>query len=123
MLYAAAVILVLLGLVHSVLGERMLVSRLLKRDNLPKMLGSDVFTKHTIRYCWHLTSLLAFGMAWMLVQISEGDPVQALVRTVAITLLLGTVLAVVLTRARHLSWVFFLMAAIICLRYAGWPAF
>ena len=44
MLTIAAILLVLCGVVHSILGERYLLSRLFKRDNLPHLFGSDAFT-------------------------------------------------------------------------------
>lgn len=121
MLYAAAAIIVLLGLAHSALGERFIITRLLRRDDLPKVLGSSEFTKHTLRYCWHLTTVMALGMAYLLIQIEQGDVHAALVRTLAVTLIVSAVLAIVVTRARHLSWVGLIMAAVICFRYAGLP--
>ena len=123
MLNAAAGILVVLALAHSLLGERFIISRVLKRDGLPKLFGSDAFTKQTLRYCWHLTTIIGLGIAFLLIQLGEGAPAVALVRTLAFTMLLAAVLAVVVTRGRHLSWVGFLMAGVICFRYAGLPAF
>ncbi|WP_269454649.1 hypothetical protein [Rheinheimera sp. SA_1] len=42
MLIVAAILLLLCGVVHSVLGERYLLSRLFKRDNMPHLFGSIV---------------------------------------------------------------------------------
>lgn len=122
MLNAAAAIVCLLALAHSLLGERFLISRLLRRDDLPRLLGSIDFTRQTLRYCWHLTTVIALGLAVVLVQIGAGATPPALVRTLALTLLLSAALAVVVTRGRHLSWVGLLMAGVICIRYAGMPA-
>ncbi|QYF92302.1 hypothetical protein KY495_16260 [Massilia sp. PAMC28688] len=121
MLNAAAVILCLLAIAHSVLGERYIITRLLRRDEVPKLFGSNVFTKQTLRYCWHLTTVLGLGMALLLVQIENGQGTPAVVQTLAVTLLAASVLAIVVTRARHLSWVGFVMAGVICIRYAGMP--
>lgn len=119
MLTAAAAIFVLLAVAHSLLGERFIISRLLRRGDLPKIFGSASFTGQTLRYCWHLTSVLGLGMAYLLIQLGQGDPAVALVRTLAVTAFVGTAMAIVITRGRHLSWVGFLMAGIICVRYAG----
>jgi len=119
MLYAAAAIIVLLGLAHSALGERFIITRLLRRDDLPKVLGSSEFTKHTLRYCWHLTTVMAIGMAYLLIQIEQGDVYTALVRTLAITLVVCGAMAIVITRARHLSWIGLILAGVICFRYSG----
>jgi len=121
MLYAAATIIVLLGIAHSALGERFIITRLLRRNDLPKVLGSSEFTKHTLRYCWHLTTVMALGMAYLLIQIEHGDVHAALVRTLAVTLIVSAVLAIIVTRARHLSWIGLIIAAAMCFRYAGLP--
>lgn len=52
MLLFAAALLIIIGFVHSYLGEKYLLIRLFKRDNLPKLLGSDWFTKRVLR--WYL---------------------------------------------------------------------
>ncbi len=57
LLYLAAFLLMVVSFAHSYLGERFILSRLFKRDNLPKILGSDDFTKRTLRFAWHLTSV------------------------------------------------------------------
>lgn len=123
MLSVAAVIIALLGLTHSVLGERFIISRLLRRDDLPKVFGSSSFTKNTLRYCWHITTVMALGMAYLMIQIEQGDAGAALARTLGVAMLASGVLAIVVTKGRHLSWVGLIMAGVICLRYAGLIAF
>jgi len=66
MLLIASVILVFCGLIHSYLGERYILVRLFKCDNLPHLYGSDEFTKGTLRFAWHITSLAWFGFAAIL---------------------------------------------------------
>ncbi|MEM1081459.1 MAG: hypothetical protein AAGH65_07740 [Pseudomonadota bacterium] len=41
--------------------------RLFRQDNLPKWLGSDAFTKNTLRLAWHDTTVAWFGFAALLV--------------------------------------------------------
>lgn len=119
MLTAAAVILCLLAVAHSLLGERFIISRLLRRNDLPKVFGSASFTAQTLRYCWHLTTVMGLGIAFLLIQLGNGDTTAALVRTLAVTMFIATALAIIVTRGRHLSWVGLLMAGIMCVRYAG----
>lgn len=57
MLYFASGLLVVLALAHSYLGERYILIRLFKRVNLHMLFGSDDFTKRTLRFAWHLTSI------------------------------------------------------------------
>lgn len=62
MLIIASILLVLCGCVHSILGEKYILIRLFKRDNLPHLLGSDQFTKGTPPMCMacHKFSLIRF---------------------------------------------------------------
>ena len=45
LIYIAVMALLVLAIAHSYLGERYILIRLFKRDNLPKLFGSDDFTK------------------------------------------------------------------------------
>ena len=51
----------LIGIVHSVLGEKLLLGPLFKRGELPKLLGSATFARRTLRFAWHLTTVLLVG--------------------------------------------------------------
>lgn len=66
MIFVAGLILVAIGFIHSYLGERYILTRLFRRDNTPHLFGSDHFTKGTLRFCWHVMSLAAFGFAAIL---------------------------------------------------------
>ena len=71
MLYLAAVLLFLLGLAHSLLGERYILVRLFRRDNLPRLFGSPEFTVRTLRFAWHITTVAWWGLAALLVAIAQ----------------------------------------------------
>ena len=73
MVELAAALLFLLGLAHSVLGERYLLTRLFRRDNLPKLLGSTAFTVGTLRFVWHLTTLAWYGLATLLLLAARDE--------------------------------------------------
>lgn len=118
MLQLAAALVALLGIAHSYLGERYLLIRLFRRDNLPKLLGSTAFTQRTLRFAWHLTTVMAFGFAALLLQLAGGAAGPALVRTIGGTLLLGGLLPLVHTRGRHLAWVVLFIAGGLCLAAA-----
>ena len=118
MLYAAAALFVILGLAHSYLGERFILMRLFRRGNLPKALGSTEFTQGTLRFTWHLTTLLAFGMAAVLLGIAQGSSERALVSVIGWGSLLAGLLPVYFTRGKHLSWVGFFAAGAACLWWA-----
>jgi len=119
MLYLAAFLIAALGLVHSVLGERFILIRLLRRDDLPKLFGGTEFTKGTLRFAWHLTTVLAFGFAALLFQLATYAPTAVLVRTIGWISILSGFLPLVYTRGRHLSWLVLFAAGGLCL---FWPA-
>ncbi|MDH3298815.1 MAG: hypothetical protein OEM23_00700 [Gemmatimonadota bacterium] len=110
-LLAAAIVLVATGALHSWLGERYILVRLFRRSDLPRLFGSDVFTKRTLRFAWHLTSIAWWGLAAILLLFAmqpQMEPTNW--NTVAVirwTLLASAVLALIASRGRHLSWVAF----------------
>ena len=118
MLYVAAVLIAVLGLAHSFLGERYILIRLFKRD-LPTLFGGAEFTRRTLRFAWHLTTVLAFGFSALLVQMSGAATVQTLASIVGWTLLIAGLLPLVHTRGRHLSWVGLFVAGGLCLAWAA----
>jgi len=112
-LEAAAVLAVLVALAHSYLGERYILMRLFRRDDLPRLFGSSVFTQRTMRFAWHLTSVAWLGFAALLVALASpgGAPTGVQTRIIAITFALSGLVAFVGARGRHLSWVFFFAIA------------
>ena len=104
MLIIASLLLVLCGFVHSILGERYILIRLFKRDNLPHIFGSDQFTKGTLRFAWHITSLAWFGFAALLILLPGS---KILLLTVSAVFAVSGVFSAYFTRGKHLSWLVF----------------
>lgn len=121
MLVSAAVLILLLGVVHSYLGERYILIRLFRRTELPRLFGSDRFTRHTLRFAWHLTTVVWLGVAVLLLVLADVGPAPAPTRTVgmvvAATALASAVVTLVGSRTRHPAWFVFL--AIAALSWAG----
>jgi hypothetical protein len=114
MLISAAALLVLIGLVHSVLGEKYILQRLF-RQPLPKLFGDDEFTKRTLRFAWHITSLLFFGFAAILALLHfEAGSARNLLRVTAICFAATALTALIASRGRHLSWPVFTAIAALC---------
>jgi hypothetical protein len=116
MLYLACVLLFLTGLAHSYLGERYLLMRLFKRDNLPHLFGSTVFTIGTLRFAWHLTTVAWWGMGALLYIAAAGPIGREQILTVfGITALISAAFPIYFTRGRHLSWIIFLAVGVLLL--------
>jgi uncharacterized membrane protein YciS (DUF1049 family) len=86
--------------------------RLFRRDNIPHLLGSDHFTKGTLRFCWHIMSLAVWGFAAILANESKLNVFNLCV--IGSVFFLSGLLAIVYTKGRHLSWIAFFAVSAIC---------
>ena len=104
--YVAAIATVVIGVTHSVLGERLIFPRLFRAENLPRLRGSVDFTRSILRWAWHLTSLAWFGFAYLLFLIAAGKTPGAieLSRIIAVVFGLTCIIAFATTRGRHVAW-------------------
>ena len=107
-LLIAAFLLVAIGVAHSYLGERYILTRLLRRD-LPKLFGDDTFTKKTLRFAWHVTTIAWWGFAALLV--FGLDTPRASLQIVAATFAATGLVALLASRGKHLSWIVFFAIA------------
>ncbi|MDP9194845.1 MAG: hypothetical protein M3P06_24385 [Acidobacteriota bacterium] len=115
LLLLAAALLCLLGVAHSYLGERYILIRLFRRNDLPALLGNDAFTKQTLRFAWHVTTVLAFGFAAILLVLASPDREggRNIATIISATCALCGIVAFIGSRGRHLSWIaFFAIAAL-----------
>lgn len=121
LLYFAAALAVALGVAHSLVGERYILTRLFRRSDLPKLFGGQEFTTRTWRFAWHITTVAWFGFAALLVHAGRRDlTVPGMLRIIGITFIACGVLPLVLTRDRHLSWVVLFVIGGIALWCAAW---
>ena len=112
MLLLAATLVVLVGLAHSYLGEKFILMRLF-RQPLPRLFGDDWFTRQTLRFAWHLTTVAWFGFAAILVLMAHPPvTIGALGTVVGVTFMIHFLIALLGTRGRHLSWILFLVIGI-----------
>ena len=109
MLEIASILCILIGGIHSYLGERFILIRLFRGKNIPHLFGSDYFTKRTLRFAWHITTVAWFGFGYMLFIISEGNEniTQSVLHTISIVFLVSGVFSFVFTKGKHLSWLVF----------------
>ena len=118
-LLIAAILAIGIGGAHSWLGERYLITRLLRRNDLPHLFGSDQFTQQTIRYAWHLTTAAWWGLALMLLMVSGFFPdihqVDGVLLIISMTFAASAVLSLIFTKGRHISWVVFVAIAVLCI--------
>lgn len=104
----------LLGLFHSIMGERALIQPLTKLDGF-RIAGKDQeYTRLVIRAAWHLTTLLCWAISMVLLTAAFGIFSEQLTAIVFGGLFLICGLASLgLTKGRHPSWALFLIIGVI----------
>ena len=117
MILVGSFLLLFIGFIHSYLGEKYILIRLFKRDNLPRLLGSEWFTKRILRFAWHLTTIAWWGFSVILYLLSNpSDNFRSeILTTIAVVFAMSGVVSLLFTRGKHLSWLFFFGIAITCL--------
>lgn len=114
MYYLAAILLVVIGIAHSYLGERYILIRLFRKGDLPKLYGGTVFTKNTLRFAWHLTTVAWFGFAFLLIHLSGGLLSENVVGDIiAFTFLVHGIVSLVGSKGKHFSWPVFIIIGIV----------
>jgi hypothetical protein len=114
MLICAAALCVFIGLVHSYLGERFILIRLFRKP-LPPLFGNDHFTRQTLRFAWHITTVAWWGFAAILFCVSAGaGSSRQILFIVGTTFGVSAVFPIVASRGKHLSWIVFGTIAVLC---------
>ena len=111
LLTTAAVLAIATGVVHSLLGER-LIFRHLRRSSLVPSLPAPPLQARNVRILWatwHLASVFAWALAGLLWQLAREPGAALSARLVlsasAAAFVLGSLLVLVSTRGRHPGWV------------------
>ena len=109
LLVVGSFLLIFIGFIHSYLGEKYILIRLFRRDNLPKLLGSDWFTKRVLRFAWHLTTVAWWGFAAILYFLSNSsDNIRSEVLIIiTVVFAISGIISLLHSRGKHLSWLFF----------------
>lgn len=116
MYYLGATLLIALAIGHSVLGEKYILIRLFRRDDLPKLYGGSAFTKNTLRFAWHVTSVAWLGFALVLIHLASGSLSENVIGSIiAATFLVHGFISLVGSRGKHFSWPVFIVIGIAAL--------
>lgn len=116
-LATAAVLAFLVGLVHSLLGERLIFGRLRQGRLVPTNGGSLLQERHVriLWATWHVLTVFGWCIAAVLLWLSlpSSNPSSALFieQAIVFSMLAGSALVLLGTRARHPGWVGLLAVA------------
>lgn len=112
--YTAAILTLILGIIHSLVGEQYFLRKLFRRE-LPFYVGSEVFVNQSTRISWHLTTLAWWGFTWILFQVSDlayqeiGDSIAIVITIIFIG---SAVLTAAISRGRYFVWIAYLLIAL-----------
>ena len=102
-----------MGIAHSYLGEKYILIRLFRKTNLPKLLGGTEFTKNTLRFAWHITTVSWFCLAFILLYLAAGQfTKQVIGNVIGLTFVVHFLVALIASRGKHLSWIVFLLISL-----------
>jgi CDP-diglyceride synthetase len=116
LLITGAILAVLIGTAHSYLGEQYILARLFRRSDLPQLFGSDTFTKQTLRFAWHLTTIAWIGLASVVligVVVPSSEQLSAILKAISITFFISSVVTLATSRGRHFAWIVFLSISVL----------
>jgi hypothetical protein len=109
---AAAVLAFIVGLVHSVLGEILIFRCMRKPGRLIPTDGGLILRAHQVRILWaswHVVTSFGWAMAAILVWLAQpaarGVADGFIEYTIAVSMLAGSALVLIATRARHPGWI------------------
>lgn len=114
-LFAAGIVAIVVGVVHSVLGE-LLIFRKLRIGALVPSQPAPPLESRNIRILWatwHVTSVFGFGLAAILLALAGRMPGSDsfAIRAIVLVFLGGAALVLVATRGRHPGWIGLLVVA------------
>lgn len=119
MYVAGAVLLTLVGLIHSVLGEVLIFSRVRMKGMVPTNGGSVLRERHVriLWATWHVVTVLAFLVAATILNLkirhSGGLAETWMAAIIIVALLASSALVLVGTRGRHPGWAGLLVVAVL----------
>ena len=116
LLIIGAILVVLIGAAHSYLGEQYILGRLFCRSDLPQLFGSDTFTKQTLRFAWHLTTIAWIGLASVIligVVVPSSDQLSTILKAISITFFISSVVTLAASKGRHFAWIVFLSISLL----------
>ena len=125
MLTLAALLAVVTGLVHSVLGERLIFRHLRDTSLVPSRPAPPLQARHVriLWATWHLASVLAWALAGLLWALARNPgaplPADLVLSVCAAGFLAGAVLVLVGTRGRHPGWIALAIVAGLSMAAAG----
>ena len=116
-LFSAAILMIIVGLVHSVLGERLIFNRLRDVGLIPTVGGSHLRERHVriLWATWHFASVLGWAAAIILLYAANTAVPMLVIHALVAAAAAGGILVLVGTRGQHPGWIALLVVALLVL--------
>ncbi len=103
MFLATALIIITIGLVHSILGEKTVIGPLMTRDTAPP------YIKRLMRVGWHITTLFWFAIAaqFLAMHFYPAQSRKSFILIMAVTFGISALIALFASKGKHISWIGF----------------
>ncbi|MEW6991001.1 hypothetical protein AADZ91_09965 [Colwelliaceae bacterium 6441] len=118
MLLIAGILTILLGVIHTLLGEFLIFQKLRDGTLVPTGSHSELKERHVriIWATWHFITILAFSIGAILCQLSTDDiviteNVRFIILSIAVSMLSGSLLILFATKGRHPAWIVLIIIA------------
>jgi len=116
-LLISGILLCIMCIAHTVLGEKLIISPIQKTPGLPAVGGSIRLTKLTLRFAWHVTTVLGLGTAMILFyycneQVLAKDQIFV-IRVLSVTFFVSFLVSIIGSRARHPAWIIFIVITVL----------
>ncbi len=121
-LFAAGILSFLLGLIHSILGERLIFKNKRRKGYfVPSMEVAGLKERHIriLWATWHLASVFGWSIAAILIKLSlnqeaiSGSNLTFFVQSIQGAMFLSSVLVLVGTKGKHPGWIVLLTIALL----------
>ena len=119
-LVAAGAVAILVGLIHSILGEVLIFRRMRERGVVPTN-GRPVLKERHVRILWaswHIVTIFGWAFAAVLLELarlsSESVLHEFIIITVILSMFASSVLVLFATKGMHPGWVGLLVVAGLC---------
>lgn len=117
-LLIAAVLTIVLGLAHSVIGEVLIFRHWRKGEHKEKIHGAIPMRHRRIIWAsWHIGTIFGFGLAallyWLASPYSQDLNTDLLEKSVLFPMLASALLVLVGTRGKHPGWIVMLIISVL----------
>lgn len=117
-LVVASILAVLIGLVHSFLGEKLIFSKLRSEGIVPTNISPPLKERHVriLWATWHIVSFLGFGIAallyWLALPSTNIEVGISLKLCAAVPMFCSALLVLGATKGKHPGWVGLLLVSV-----------